>query len=259
VQYGEIPHLIHCETLRTTLTMPAPWHALWCYERSGKYETGQLRRRLVSSVSKFNGVFISVKKAKDIDPHLTAVSCPVVVMLDWREAKPFAGMLARLPACRHPVAVAIHCPNEVSKDRACRWTNRQAIFTIPFTVCGGLNDLEPWLENAVLQIPALPSAAHMLAKAPRLKSHGALKDKATVAIAREDAMVGVSSALVPERKAVFASDTASQVTSSDANGMNLLPGWEFLKMMPVSMPMGHCQQEELARLLKAAMPSHYEE
>jgi len=215
-------------------------------------------------VAKFNGGLICVKKAKHLAPRLMRMACPAIVMLDWREVKPFAEIMSFIPASKHPMAVAIQCSNRASKDRACRWTERQATFEFPVFVCSDPNDLEAWLVNTVLRTPALSSLLCIL---PEVSPTRETKASATVhglsnsfnASAGQDPIVGVSSASASEKKAIFASDMALQATLSDTNDMHPLHSWQWLQAFLRGVLMGHYRDEELARLLRAAMPSHYEE
>lgn len=214
------------------------WRLVWCWERCYKTESAELKQDLESCAKKFKGSLSRVKKAKELITLLMQKDQPTVVVLDWREAKPFKSMLASNPTCKNPLAIVIHCSTGCTAQRARKWIDQQSGLNVPFLVCCDLNDLEQLFATTIPipSAPAAPGTPHMLTKPLDLKTE-ALPGCAGVGDAGRD-------------------PTGKQTPCVQGLAMQF-------RWMHYTMAMGGCKpqgdMEEMARLLRAAMPSHYED
>jgi len=149
--------------------MPQTWHLLWCDEEAYKQHNIERRENLAAYASKLNWTFSSFKKAEKAAPWVAQQSTPVVVLLHWREVKPFMKHLSSYGVCKHPAAVIIRCSTMLNLRNACKWLSRGSTLNIPMSACNDMIDFEECLIKALqaIQVPQVPTAATMLRKIAR--------------------------------------------------------------------------------------------
>jgi len=150
--------------------MPQTWHLLWCDEEAHKPHNLERRENLVAHASKLNWTFSSFKKAEKAAPWVAKQSTPVVVLLNWREVKPFMKLLFKEADGNRPVAAIIHCVTPVNVRNASKWLYRGSNMNIPMSACNNFIDFEECLIKAsqAIQVPQVPTVATTLIQVPQV-------------------------------------------------------------------------------------------
>jgi len=100
------------------------WNLIWFHKKCLQAETQQLRHGLVKELAKSGGVLLCLKNAGRLIAFLDDVDQPVrptILLMDWREAKPCAKVLAEQRRAWPRLLVVVYTETEKQRLMAERW------------------------------------------------------------------------------------------------------------------------------------------
>eukprot|EP00448_Togula_jolla_P039255 CAMPEP_0170625878 /NCGR_PEP_ID=MMETSP0224-20130122/31022_1 /TAXON_ID=285029 /ORGANISM="Togula jolla, Strain CCCM 725" /LENGTH=417 /DNA_ID=CAMNT_0010952539 /DNA_START=19 /DNA_END=1272 /DNA_ORIENTATION=+ len=262
------------------------WRLVWCHERCHKEDCDAQRQMLAKHAEALGGTLVCLKKASKF--HLwqrRTARPPYILLTDWREVKPCRDYLSGMPRSSLPSLTVVLCEVQRHFERASEWASSldPSAGQGKLHVCQRVDlanfffaSLEQLTEAA--EIPVAASTKHQarlddlaIEKSSSTVPGAALSRRAepeTVPMlspegARQIGTLdqGRDSSIELPSKAPFGSLFAGCKTAGRQPNVPL-SGTVLLEPVPVwpcwqaEFPTG---KHELERMLKAAMPQHYED
>ena len=97
---------------------------VWCFEHCQKAEHQQVRAELTGVAKAFGFNFLCFKKCMSFLSWLEGSTGSVLLVADWREAKPIMEEVVQKSRSRD-VRMCVAAPSERTFLRACRWAGKQ--------------------------------------------------------------------------------------------------------------------------------------
>jgi len=98
------------------------WRIVWCHERCHKREHEVRRKAIDEATREAGGLMVCRKKASQFDAWLAhAQRPPYVLLTDWREAKPCLGAVAQRHRNNRPMLTMVLCEGRRQCARARTW------------------------------------------------------------------------------------------------------------------------------------------
>lgn len=126
--------------LQRTVSSDA-WHLLWCSKRCFKQDQSQRMANLQIMVADAGGKLVCKRKAQQLTQRRPSFrwrssSSPLVLVTDWREAKPcLQSLMVEANANKWPSLMIVACDDQVLNRRASLWQQTLGDIGIEVVVC----------------------------------------------------------------------------------------------------------------------------
>jgi len=242
---------------------PLRWRVVWCHERCHKRESEDLRRELGEACRAVGASLVCLKKAGKFADWLhggqrngSRKPTPYVLVSDWREAKPCMDFLARDHPSSRPLLTVLLCDERRHFERASTWAHSLPPRPDPVQVqqdIDGVKKMLAWAAQTVLPVARSEPWDKRCSRAPLEQrprtgyNRGAIPCKAlpTQAAAPPALRMPVLRMPMPTEMGTIAL-TAGVL-------LPIEPMQDLVKLCGTADPL------EMERVLKAAMPAHYED
>lgn len=246
---------------------PAPtrWRVVWCHERCHKRESEALRKELGDACRLVGASLVCLKKAGKFQDWLRGGQrsgirkpTPYVLVSDWREAKPCRDFLSQEHSSNRPLFTVLLCDEGRHFERASTWARGLGSTSDPVHVKQDVNGVKQFLALAAQT--TLPTARGE--RMDRRSSRAPLEQRAHPEFKRgimQRKPLPNQAAAPPSLHGLAPRGPLPTVTGTMAltNGVQLPQ--TFAPLKDLLLFCSGTDPLEMERVLKAAMPSHYED